>query len=331
MISDEVQHVVVTGHGRSGTNLVLDLLDASANTICRNEANEIPDACLNRLEPGYFPPETQDAEVFWALLNDSIYYRSNRDRFRYWHKNFYRQTLLQSTYLNMLQHSHLRKALHPLTAGKEWKLPDGIYNRQAVAAAVAVHKILLWPGRLLSAHEALDKLKLIHVIREPEGFLQSWYGRYVLHHPNGGEQVFADNRSSVVRIMSCFGRDAETLYAGGYTLKALLESEMWRWRYANEVMFDALSGSQRYLLVTYADAVHRKSEVAEKLANFCGVQFDEGMRKRIGQNENTLFANRKQHLLDPTLVDEVSHRVLESSTLSAVFAPVPQKKAKDHM
>lgn len=317
---NEMQHVIVTGHGRSGTNLVLDLLDTSPHTICRNEANEIRDACLNQLEPGFFPPETQDSDVFWTLLNKSIYYRSNRDRFRYWHKEFYNQAPLQSAYLGMLRYAHLRKALHPWQSGKEWRLPEGIYDKQSVAAAVAVHKILLWPGRLLTAHSALEQLRIVHVIRNPEDFLQSWYARYVLERSGGPEQVFRDNHPSANRIMSYFGRDGQALYSDGFELEALIESEMWRWRYVNEILFKSLKDSQRYLIITYSDATRRTVDVAERLTDFCGLEFSSQMRARIQHNENTLFARRKKYSLNPELAKSTVRRVLSDSPLKDLIA-----------
>lgn len=322
---EEMQHVVVTGHGRSGTNLVLDLLDTSADTICRNEANEVAGAHLNALEPGFFPFNTSAQEAFERLLHESIYYRSARDRFLYRHKTFYQRTPLALAYLYLLQFTHARAKLHPKSAHKEWKLPAMVYNQEALKTAVGVHKILLWPARLLAAQRALHTLRIIHVIRAPEAFLQSWYARYVLFHPRGAEYVFEENCLSGCHIASHFGRDTRALYTDGYSLEALLEGEAWRWRYVNEVMFDALKESPRYLLVNYADLMRSKSEVAEQVASFCGLEFSQRMHDRVGQNQNRLFTSRNRQLLDPELVARISNRVLENSTLSTLFELVPKQ------
>jgi len=47
--SSNRKYVIVTGHGRSGSNLILDMLDCHEATFCRNESNKLKSSKLSRL------------------------------------------------------------------------------------------------------------------------------------------------------------------------------------------------------------------------------------------------------------------------------------------
>ena len=76
-------HVLVVGHGRSGTNMVLDLLDCHRMSFCRNEPNELHGTAFTGLGDAMFgDPVPEDFAARWqrAVIRTA---RSNgaRDRF----------------------------------------------------------------------------------------------------------------------------------------------------------------------------------------------------------------------------------------------------------
>src|SRR5690606_11342365 len=62
----QFETVMIVGHGRSGTNWLLDVLDASPLTHARNEPNEIDGAPLTSLESPWVKRDHQpDLERRW--------------------------------------------------------------------------------------------------------------------------------------------------------------------------------------------------------------------------------------------------------------------------
>ena len=54
------KYILIAGHGRSGTNLALDLLDCHRSTFCRNEPNEVIGSSFTQLGDSMFPHDTPD-------------------------------------------------------------------------------------------------------------------------------------------------------------------------------------------------------------------------------------------------------------------------------
>ena len=57
-------YALIAGHGRSGTNWLLHLLDRSATTHCRNEPNEIAGNAFAALPTPFVPIADGDADAF---------------------------------------------------------------------------------------------------------------------------------------------------------------------------------------------------------------------------------------------------------------------------
>src|SRR3712207_4350983 len=72
----QADYVLIVGHGRSGTNWLLDILDNSPRTHCRNEPNEIAASPLAKLPSPYVPGQDLapmardwDAAVRWTATH----------------------------------------------------------------------------------------------------------------------------------------------------------------------------------------------------------------------------------------------------------------------
>lgn len=321
-MSSDFQHVIITGHGRSGTNLVLDLLDCSSTTICRNEPNEVTRSSFRNLKDGFFPPDNpeEDAPEFGRVLAASKERMSPRDRFPVDYKRHYRNRFGLKRFLDIRGRRPGRRALALLRGAdysEEWAIPHVFYDIDAFKAALPVYKILLWSGRIAASHDVLTGQKVIHVVREPRSFIMSWYARYVVAVHGGEQKVFYDNMRSAQDISRHYGHDPIDMRA--FSVPGLIESELWRWRYVNEHLYDALKGSPRYLPVTYATVMSSKPEAARNMAAFCGLDYDPAFEKRVRGNENTLFAKRQDPILDRNMVDDLIATVMEGSTLTSLL------------
>lgn len=307
-------HVIVAGHGRSGTNLALNLLDCSTETICRNEPNEIR-GIFAPLGDGFFPSDTPEADAarLSTVLEKARFLNSSRDNPNYPHKPYVRHAGLLRLYVRGM--NRLSRSIH--NAETERKLPGLLCDPSKIATCLPIFKILLWPGRIASTHAHMPGQRVIHVVRDPATFLKSWFTRYVHETAKDPGQVFRDNLPSIQRIMPAFGQDSTRINA--FSERNLLESELWRWRYMNETLYDALRGSDRYMYVLYSDLVSRPKHHAEQMMAFCGLSPDPAFQSRIGRTEN-IFKPSKSKQPDPDLITDVVETVMANSKLSEIFS-----------
>lgn len=314
-------HVLVVGHGRSGTNMVLDLFDCHRMTFCRNEPNELHGSAFTGLgDPMFGDPAPADFTARWHdAVARTIRANGARDRFGT-DKAYFRSVLRARLGQAVMSRGRIRAQLLPRQDGatvEEWPCPAFYYDGAALARALPVLKILLAPAWTLRAHDLFDTQRVVHVIRPPESFVQSWWSRYVTGIGGGPEQVFADNQPSLRRILVHFGRAAEM--PQGYSLRALVVSELWRWRYMNEVLAERLSASERYLPVPYEAVMADRLAWAEKIYAFAGLEMTEETRAQVTGMRNTLFGQRKPDGLEPDLVAAAMDEITADSAWWKTF------------
>lgn len=320
MAGTELQkHVIVAGHGRSGTNLVLDLFDCHRNTFCRNEPNELAGTGFAGLGDTFFSDtgfaaQAPDFQTRWQeAIHQTIRSCGARDRFGV-DKAYFRSPLRARVGQQIMSRTRLRARFLSSPAGQppeEWPCPGFYYDAAAQARALPVLKMLLTPAWILQAHDRFPSQHVVHVVRPPAGFIQSWWSRYVTGIGGGPEKVFADNLPSLQRILAHFGRGDEM--PAVYSERNLLTSELWRWRYMNEVVLSALQGDPRYLLAPYRDVMQDRLGWAERLYDFAGLEMDDSVRAQVAAMQNTLFRTRKPDGLEPDLVAEAVGEVLQDS------------------
>jgi hypothetical protein len=300
------KYVLVIGHGRSGTNLALDLLDCHPATFCRNEPNEIPGSAMNGLAGNLIGAGMDDQFVgHWRdAIAASSERRGFRDRFRRTYKQYY-STILHALVAEKLQsRTTLRNALG--IKGGEWQAA-GLKGER-----VPVFKILLRPHWATVTHSHDRNQHVIHVVREPVAFILSWWNRYVLRDAQGGPQaVYNDNLRTVPKILAHYG--ARLASGNEYSFEALIETELWRWRYMNEWPMEHLSGSDRYVIWKYSDLNADAPNVALSAFDWLGLALDAGTQHRISTVKNTLFSRSHREILDRELISRLARHVLTGS------------------
>ncbi|MEO1613089.1 MAG: hypothetical protein AAFU55_12165, partial [Pseudomonadota bacterium] len=256
-------YVIVTAQGRSGSNMLLDVLNESPHTICRNEPDALIGSPLKTLPDGFFDedfgpdfPEALEAALADALLRDGV-----RDNFSVAGKTWFRSPLRAAIGQEALRNRRLRRVLGAVFGeyrNEEWRRPDFYQDRSALERALPVYKILLVSGWLTRSHSAHSGQKVLHIVREPLSFLHSWRNRYVAVHTSGEEEVYAANMKTTQRILDHF--DAKSNCGDGFSEENLIETELWRWRYMNEVLLAALGSSDRYKILRFEDVRARSRE-----------------------------------------------------------------------
>jgi hypothetical protein len=298
-------YVLVIGHGRSGTNLTLDLLDCHPATFCRNEPNEIPGSAMSGLPGGLRGQGIGEGFIGdWrrALVASSARH-GFRDRFHRTYKQYY----ATPAHAIVAEKFQGRMAVRHALGRKEgeWRAVGLKDNR------IPVFKILLRPHWATDTHEHDASQRIIHVIREPVGFVLSWWNRYALKADGGPEAVFNDNLESTRWILNHYG--ARLASGTDYSVEAVIETELWRWRYMNEWPLKRLSGSDRYVVWTYSDLTADAFRLALSALDWMGVALDEGTRHRISTMKNTLFSRSHGATLERESIAALARHVLTGS------------------
>ena len=313
--NQEGTYVVISGNGRSGSNRVLDIYDASRSTVCRNEVNEIEDTEFNRIGGSLFEEDLDPIHLtsLHAALRRAGTRRSQRDRLNQTDKSFL--TVAEKLMLNLTKHTSVRHALSAvglIEKPSEWALTGFGSDLTAPPGARLVLKLNSCPGWTAALAVGDSACRVVHNIRDPQDYLQSWYNRFI---QNGfGTRSFEENFEDVPRILAYFGRDkAERLREPSED--NVVEVEVWRWRFINERLRELASLDARYLMVTYAEVEADAGAVARRLFELAGLPLDKAADARIRTMRNTLFARPHKTALNSDLCQRTIDKVLEDSPL----------------
>ena len=310
-------HVFITGRGRSGSNLMLGILQCHTGVFSRNEPNELPGSVMAALPDGFYPdPLPEGFAVAWHdALERAAARKGLRDGKGPPERDWYRSPRHGWISERLGQSHRLRRMLgrlRPSAGGPEWCLSRRLVDPEALARSLPVYKILRQPRWLLETHDRDAGQRVILVVRPPMAFLQSWNGRYVNVVPQGPEGVFADNMATVEPILAYFGRSF--ISGRAFSTAALWESELWRWRYVNEVLHTGLQGSDRYQLVSYGEMTADRCGTARRIYDWLGLELDAACARRLERLGN-IFSERRLDSFDSGLAQDLIDGVLEGSTL----------------
>jgi hypothetical protein len=314
------RYVVIAGHGRSGSNRLLDAFDRHPATFCRNEPNRPHGSPFLSLSDGFFSEARDDFGETWKATIDAASRQiSVRDRLNGSGKSFVRSPLRKMYARHVFLRARPRRAAAlfiPSLRSQTSPAEPHYAEPGSLERTLPIFKILLTSGWIVDAFDADARMKVILNIRAPLPFLRSWRRRYV--DVAGAETVFHDNLKTLPRILAHFGAEDRTPAA--FTEAALFESELWRWRYVNELLMQQLGGNARFATVTYEDFEHDPLEQADRLYDFAELEMTEATREKITRMKNTLFRPHKNTgREDDGVLRDVVDVVLSDSPLTALW------------
>lgn len=310
------EYVMIVGQGRSGTNWLLDILDQSPRTHCRNEPDHIDGSPLKALpNPNVAGMEDAaiaagwDAAVRWTSTHMGERDHSIPGPKEHVHELGRRLGLARA--VNRRTRAALRTILPGLRGG-EWELPGWLGSKEKLAQAMAVLKFVQAPAWAVWAMEHRPQARVLHIVRHPGGFLNSWRNRWLGR--NEGELVRQLNRARLDAVRRAAPEWGDRF--GDVERMSVVESELWYWRYASETIHAAGEQSSRYQLVVYERLVGGVMETAQRLYAFCGLPWDERIAKGIGamSGESASIAKTWQSKVTPEDVEAVN-RVMAGSTM----------------
>lgn len=278
------RYVLIAGHGRSGTNWLLEILDQSQQTHCRNEPNECAGSALRAAVGSDRPPRTG-----WGTgTRVGCGHRTNLHLVREPRPEHQRvqEPFLPGSSRNgpggALRGKKLRKILSPIMSSlrcEEWPVPSWVVNKRQNDRSLPILKINMEPGWIVWVLRNRPEARVLHIVRHPGGFLNSLMKR--LWSELDMETVVRDNRERLARIAAtdpvwaCRFRDVDTL--------SPVETELWYWRYSSETIHQAGEGSPHYQLVKYEELTGNPQEVSRAVYRGCGLAWNDTIEQAIHQ------------------------------------------------
>lgn len=310
-------YAAIVGQGRSGTNWLLDLLDLSPYTHCRNEANELAASPLAQLPlptvRSHFGKnfgEQWDRAIALSALRLGM-----RDRIGAHPKIHLYEPVRQlgGTILLGRTFRQLLSPMMPSLGESEWQIPWWLASRQDLERAFVVLKlnqVPAWAEWLLLNR---PKAAIVHIVRHPGGFLNSWQNRYLA--TQAPEAVRKANHERLQQIVKSDSQWCDRF--GDLEVMSVEESELWYWCYAAETIHKAGYRRDNYLEIVYENLVAAPLEIAKQLYEKCHLPWTNEIEKKVAQSacSSDAIATAWRNKLSSEHI-ELVERVLDKSLMS---------------
>lgn len=283
-MSDQ-KYILVTGNGRSGTNWVLDILNMSPLTHCRNEPHRISTSPFHIttkcFEDSKIIPDIADIWDSAAAWTASTF--GERDPYNATSKNHIysvAKSLKLSNLLLKLRRNEFSRLLIPKLRQAEWPMPFWVGDRRKMLEASAVFKIINTdPRNVIWLLENRPNVPVIHVVRHPGGRLNSWLTRFL--STQDSDEVLERNRARL-HILQTIDPEWSKNFDDIESMN-LVETEVWLWRYANEKIYQSGRQHNQYTCLVYEQMTQAPLDYAEKIYALCNVSINNQIRETITQ------------------------------------------------
>jgi len=280
------KYALIVGNGRSGTNWLLSMLDASPATHCRNEPHDISDSPFHDLPN---PVQMQENPELMAKKWDDFATwtgrhmgeRDHRIKAPKTHVHEMSQKLGVAYWpVRPKIRSALKLALPALRHG-EWSMPWWIGSQNHLEKSYAVFKINDF--RAWYVHWLLEnrpQVPIVHLVRHPGGQLNSGINRFFSNlsekEQEQERQLYTGILQTAIKLKPHW---AEIL--GDPSNMELIEAVAWFWRYNNEEIFRIGKEYANYLFVTYEQVSQDPLSFAKQIYNFCDIPWEESTEASI--------------------------------------------------
>ena len=315
------RYAFIVSTGRSGSNRLLEMLHHHSATVCRNEGlvSQLDDAVdlpMQRQIPDYQGDLQQALE---SHIEAARYRNDERDHMPVHHKDFYRFGPASFAVERVLWSQRARKQLSHVTRayqGLGWQKPTWHLDKKRLEDSLLVIKGAE-AGWLAVSHEAHKEQLVVHTLRNPKGYLASWYNRYVQHYTSG------DLTELIASILGKLPNDVPVKARLGDapsspSIEDVLEAEVWHWRLRNEALF-AFHTSERYLLSRYEDVDQDPAGETRRILTFLGLPEQREVMEVMTSGKKKLFNAPHKIKLDPEMISAVTEKALEGSPLADVL------------
>lgn len=310
------EYAIVTGQGRSGSNWVLDMLDASRETICRNEPNVVHGSPFENLTPLWrMVDDACTLDMQW----DSVAERTcrslgDRDHRIVVNKNYLHTWAHRAGLPPLMARPKIRTILArtvlPRLGEHNWTLPRVFGSQERLGEAYGIIKVNRVPQLV---HWALDNrpdVPVVNIVRHPGGRHASYLRRFLSDRDAEIElgrvqatlrQIAADDEQWAQR----FG-DIDALGVAG--------SQTWLWRFVNETIADAGAGKAMYKQVVFERMVADPVLYAQQIYDLLGLDWTPEVEASVVRGRTTSVWGR----VDPDAVADAWRDTLERSDIDVI-------------
>jgi hypothetical protein len=315
---DPPRYVLIAGHGRSGTNWLLEILDQSRQTHCRNEPNECAGSALAALPQGWVscPDRNARLESEWdeAIARTSRSFGIRDQRITVYKDHFSRAAQRMGL-VRIARGKRLRRALGPVMPSlrrEEWPVPSWVINKRRQVRSLPIHKINMVPGWIVWVLRNRPEAHVVHIVRHPGGYLNSLMNRWWSTADMGA--VERENRELLDRVAAC--DPVWTDRFGDLGALSPVETELWYWRCCGETIHRAGEGNPRYQLVKYEELTQNPLETSRSIYRGCGLDWDDAVEQAIrhSSSESPAIASAWRDKLSAEQV-KVVERILDDSLM----------------
>ncbi|MEQ9237507.1 sulfotransferase [Coleofasciculus sp. E2-BRE-01] len=309
-------HILIVGQGRSGTNWLLDLLDISPKTYCRNEPNELPTSPLAQLPLAVVRhPLGDDFGQQWDKAVASVSVRmGERDRIGAYPKFYLNESMrgLGSFVLSKRRLSQLISPVMPSLRQPDWPVPRWFADIDGLRQALTVLKFTMVPAWAEWVLINRPNVLVIHIVRHPGGFLNSMINRY------WSEQditvVKKNNQERLKQITKSEPHWAERF--GDIEAMSVEESELWYWGYATKTIHSVGEGLPNYMQLIYEDLAANTVTVTKRLYEKCHLPWTKDIEAEIAKSASRSkeIAKAWYEKFDQEQIDLVKRMLAESPT-----------------
>ena len=291
-------YAVIVGHGRSGTNWLLGLFDLSEKTYCRNEPHELLNSPVRKFE-SYRVVVRKNQEDLTNNWDETIAEEGNRmgiiDEWIKIKKSYFNARKIIYYVLRSNKLRALLSVFFKKLRNDEWLLPEQAVIKSEWKKAYRVFKFIQSPGFVDFLLRKKNNAHIFHIVRHPGGFLNSWKNRYLTRE----EKKFVHS-NNLSRLHDVANEDENWAKQFGDIDKlGLVESELWYWYYANEMIFQAGQGKSTFTLIMYENLTQNPVEVLKALYQVAGLNFSSEIENKVllgAKNSQTISSSWRKKL-----------------------------------
>lgn len=312
--------VIIAALGRSGSNWLLKSLDLSFSTFCRYDwrlAYDPSEWERISLDTNFAPDCTSNShKQLLSTLEFLSEQQGKGDKPPRVNKEYYKIPWLYNYLFSLRRRRVLLRLFHPfstLPESKTWSTKTHLIDSQALQKSTKVFKWIPSIPLLKEIASINHDIKVVHLIRNPAGYIQSWKTRYAAFQDS--EEHLAINRAFIASMANAKLEWREYLLEQGPTM-SLVESELWKYRYVNESVMQLFKDSSLYRVITYEQLVTQPIDTLMNLYEFSGLEWSKETENKVlndAKDPSEVVDSWKSKLTD----EEIRHvdSVLESSPL----------------
>ncbi len=286
------RYAIIVGMGRSGTNWLLELLNLSSKTYCRNEPYASAESPLRKLEHDRFVEhqDTGSLEAHWdSAIEETLMSMGHRDPAITVDKDYFKPLSRKAGFYRLARSIKFRNAVTPAIKslrGQEWAAPGWVFDRGKLQRSKGVVKFTRSTGWVAFVLKNRKDVPVFHIARHPGGFLNSWKNRYL--STTTSDDAMAGKLDHLHDLVTTNSHWRDII--GDLEQLDIESAHLWYWLYMNRTVFEAGQQNPNYHYINYEDLARYPVDTMRPLFDAYGLEWNSAIENNIGQlGDNSTF------------------------------------------